>query len=136
MIDDGSEFFGNATQLPDGDFAEHGFEALAVYDRFEFGGNEDGIISREDIIWPLLRLWVDWSHDGVSQPKETLALAQAGVVMLGLDYQESDEIDGAGNWHRYQGHFVRRIKAYGHWFERQQKMNDVIFVVADDHDDD
>jgi hypothetical protein len=51
QVDDGSELFGDSTNLPGGSLAAHDFEALASYDRYERGGNEDGVISAGDYIW-------------------------------------------------------------------------------------
>ena len=44
IVDDGSELFGDATYLFSGEIAQHGYEALAEFDLFEYGGNGDGVI--------------------------------------------------------------------------------------------
>lgn len=129
-VDDGSELFGSSTRLPAGGFAKNGFEALAVYDRAEFGGNEDGIISRDDVIWNRLLVWVDANHDGRSQRREIRPLDAYGVVSLGLGYQQVDQLDGNVNLHWLQGAFVKRVHLLGGLHHRQQLLEDIFFTVV------
>lgn len=130
----GLELFGDSTILPDGTAADHGFEALAVWDQADMGGNDDGFITDDDLIWEWLRVWVDENHDGISDRQEVRPLGYHQIVALGLDYQELDEIDPAGNAHRYQGTFVRRVVTrYGPPVLRVQSMHDVFFLYV--HDD-
>lgn len=58
-VDGGQELFGDATVLPNGSQAQHGFEALAAYDQADVGGDGDGMITRRDRIWLRRRVWVD-----------------------------------------------------------------------------
>jgi hypothetical protein len=81
----------------------NGFNALAVFDRPENGGNGDGQITSEDAIWPRLKIWVDANHDGISQPSELLTLDQAGVQAISLSYSPSKWFDAYGNRFRYRG---------------------------------
>lgn len=98
-----SELFGNFTPQPKGDPQTYnGFRALAVFDRRDAGGNEDGRISEQDAIFSRLRIWIDRNHDGVSQPDELLTLKEAGVVSISLDYHESRHSDQYGNRYRYR----------------------------------
>lgn len=113
IIDSGRELFGNATLLPDGSTAAHGFEALAVYDEPAFGGNGDGTISPRDRIWSRLRLWSDTVYDGHSEPWELSRLRPAGVWTIGLDYVEENRRDGSLNLHWLKGSYVKKIGGSG-----------------------
>ncbi len=126
-IDGGQELFGTGTLLPTGGRAANGFEALAIYDTAEMGGNGDGRISTADGIWEFLRLWVDSDHDGRSQRTELRTMHAGGIVELQLQYVEVHELDGAGNEHRFQGHFVMQVRGLGRVFHRLQVMDDVGF---------
>lgn len=57
ILDDGSELFSTA----DVPFDQHGLPSLAFFDT-----NGDGLISREDPVYQLLRLWLDLDGDGSS----------------------------------------------------------------------
>ena len=57
VVDDGSELFGVGTPLFEGGMAPNGFVGLAQYDQPLLGGNDDGVISRADTVWPELALW-------------------------------------------------------------------------------
>jgi hypothetical protein len=127
-VDNGHELFGNSTFLPDGAVARNGFEALAVLDRAEQGGNKDGWITPEDRDWQHLRLWIDRSHDGISQPEEIYRLEDWGVIGIGLEYVEDRRRGGNGNDHRFQGNFLREVEALGRRFLRKQLIEDVFFV--------
>jgi hypothetical protein len=107
-IDSGRELFGDATELPSGELAKHGFAALAVHDQPQWGGDGDGMISAGDEIWRDLLIWVDENHDGVSQRAELRPLARHGVLALDLEFQTSDFIDGTGNHHRLRGRYLQR----------------------------
>ncbi len=96
VVDDGGELFGGATLQPESS-EPNGFEALAVFDWPENGGNGDGIISSSDAVFSDLWLWVDWSHDGYSDASEMIRLSESDVLWIDLDYRESRRRDRHGN---------------------------------------
>ena len=128
VVDDGSEFFGTSTLLPSGEFASNGFEALAVYDELEFGGNGDGLISPGDLAWAWLRLWEDLNRDGISQRDEISPLAKKGVVWIGLDHEPLNFIDGGANRRIFRGVFGMRHRELGAWKVREHVVEDVLFA--------
>ncbi len=133
LADHGGELFGDSTRLPSGELARNGFEALAVYDRPEQGGDGDGRITALDRIWPRLRLWADFNHDAVSQPEEIHRLTPSAVLAIDLAYEKAQVLDGHGNLHALRGTFVRRVREAG--FERiqQELVEDVSFLSEELH---
>jgi len=101
VIDSGAELFGNFTPQPPS-AAPNGFLALAEYDKPQNGGDGSGAVDAGDAVFPLLRLWRDADHDGVSQPAELYALAALDVARIHLDYKESKRTDEHGNAFRYR----------------------------------
>ena len=107
LITTGAEIFGQPVTgpirgrqpMPD----ENSFVRLAADDRPELGGNGDGTIGPEDAVFSRLRVWVDATHDGVSQPDELIPLAAAGIARIDLTYQLTGGGDGQGNFFRYRG---------------------------------
>ena len=79
-ISNGSELFGTATVLPDGQTAANGFAALSVFDQ-----NHSGVIDSSDPIFNQLQVWVDTGTNG-STPTGTLyTLAQLNIESLNLN---------------------------------------------------
>lgn len=101
MINNGEELFGNFTPQPDSP-DRNGFEALAVFDSVDEGGDADGVISDADAIFRRLQLWTDSNHDGISQRWELQSLSVVGVRKIDLRYRTSKRQDANGNVFRYR----------------------------------
>ncbi|MEM9553064.1 MAG: hypothetical protein AAGC60_02315 [Acidobacteriota bacterium] len=86
LIDDGSELFGRFAGRPEVPYA-NGYEALAVFDQPELGGNRDGILSVADEAFRRLGVWFDRDRNGHSTVDELASMADAGIVWVGLDYE-------------------------------------------------
>lgn len=104
LIDSGKELFGNSTRQPAPPAGEvkNGFLALAVFDKAANGGNDDGNITNQDVVFASLRLWQDANHNGVSEASELKTLSQLGLAKIDLDYQESRRTDEHGNRFRFK----------------------------------
>lgn len=102
-VDKAREMFGNLTAQPRIAQADrNGFLALAEFDKSKLGGDGDGVISRQDYVFRLLRLWTDSNHNGISEPSELVSLDQVGIEALELNYKESRRRDQYGNLFRYR----------------------------------
>src|SRR5690349_7414220 len=98
IVDDGSELFGVGTpMILEGRNAPNGFVGLAQYDSRQLGGNDDGLISDADAIWPQLRIWVDANADGVSTAAEMRTLKSYGITALETIPRIRKYVDPAGN---------------------------------------
>jgi hypothetical protein len=118
IIDSGSELFGSTTPQPPPQFGQirNGFLALGEYDKPAHGGNDDLRINGGDLIFPLLRLWQDQNHNGVSEPNELLTLSGVGIMSLELEYKETRRVDSNGNAFRYSAKVNRSNGAgTGRW---------------------
>lgn len=96
-VDDGSELFGVGTPLVEGGKAANGFVALAQYDQPLLGGNDDGVISRADAIWPELSMWLDVNADGAATRNEMRRPESFGLTSFGTIPKVRRYIDPAGN---------------------------------------
>jgi hypothetical protein len=101
QIDDGSEMFGNYTDQPASD-EPNGYEALAVFDQPQNGGNGDGLISDSDSVFQQLRLWIDSNHDAVSQQDELSTTGDHNIESFDLSYNTSNRHDQHGNILRHK----------------------------------
>jgi hypothetical protein len=125
IVDDGSELFGVGTPLVlEGDRkAPNGFVGLAQYDARGLGGNDDGLISDADAIWPQLRIWLDSNADGVSTPAEMHSLASYGITSLETIPKVRKYVDKSGNVIPYWAWATQRARP------GRALMVDVFFVV-------
>lgn len=98
LVDDGSELFGVGTPLIlEGRNAPNGFVGLAQYDQRRLGGNDDGLITEADAIWPQLRIWVDLDADGIATYPEMRTLRSYGITALETIPKRHRYFDAAGN---------------------------------------
>ncbi len=97
LISSGRELFGEGAAGNSG-LARDGFEALALLDRPEHGGNGNFLVDREDLMFDQLVLWTDVDHDGVCQSSELRSLADAGIAALQTRGRVSARVlDAGGN---------------------------------------
>jgi hypothetical protein len=93
-ITSGAELFGDATVLPSGQRARHGFEALATLD-----ANGDGKIDRADPMFASLLLWADRNGDRRSSPDE-LVSASKMIDAISLGFHVDARCDARVNCER------------------------------------
>jgi len=111
LVDDGAELFGVGTPLVlEGRLAPNGFVGLAQYDARELGGNDDGLITAADAIWPQLRIWVDFNADGVSTYDEMHTLKSYGISSLETIPKLRKYVDAAGNVIPYWAWAIERTR--------------------------
>lgn len=104
QINNGNELFGNNTDLPSGQNAANGFEALKPLD-----SNGDGQINSADAAWATLNVWKDLDGDGLTDAGELMTMEQAGVQSIGLGYSNvgaNAPTDANGNQHQQTGSYT------------------------------
>ena len=100
-IDNGTELFGDNTQLSNGETAADGFAALADLDT-----NQDGTIDANDAEFNDLRVWQDLNQDGISQAEELRTLAELGITGLSTSGTAANQSQN-GNVITQTGTFTR-----------------------------
>jgi hypothetical protein len=117
-IDSLKELFGNVTEQPESVpiDEQNGFLALAVFDKPDESGNNDGVIDSQDPIFNELRLWQDRNHNGISEAAELKTLPELDITSIELDFKESKRTDENGNRFRYRAKIWDTQKARaGRW---------------------
>jgi hypothetical protein len=79
-ITNGSELFGTATVLSNGQTATNGFAALSAFDI-----NNNGVINSSDPIFNQLQVWVDTGNNGSTPTGTLFTLAQLNIQSLNLN---------------------------------------------------
>ena len=115
IINDGTEVFGDNTQLENGEKALHGFEALADLD-----SNKDAKVDANDELFNQLKIWRDLNHDGISQENELFNLKDLGIKSLNLEYQDTNKTLNGNN-------LLTQIGSYEKEDGSIHKMGDVNF---------
>jgi hypothetical protein len=132
LIDGGQELFGDATILLDGSRATTGVQVLGLCDTGRYGGNGDGVISPLDLAYWLIRVWVDRNDDGIATRDETSSLLELGITEVSTQFREltaaeSYGMDAAGNFHKFQGSYTRRVMVGHRPSYVRRAMDDVFF---------
>ena len=97
-VTSGKELFGRHTWPG----SSHGYIALADMALDANGGASRGTVSEDDPLFPLLLLWTDANHNGVSEKSELQRVGDR-LSELGLGYQPESGRDPAGNVFLYEG---------------------------------
>ena len=134
-IDSAQELFGYPTQpqMPSSDGNRNGWLALAMFDDPSYGGNGDGVIDAKDAVFSGLLLWIDESHDGISQPEELHHLQEMGVISIDLKYKEKKSYqDAYGNTFQFESFVtVGARDKNGEWEVRKRQAWDVVLNASD-----
>ena len=101
-IDNGTELFGDSTQLAAGGTAADGFAALAGQD-----SNLDGVVNALDANFANLQVWQDLNQDGISQAGELKTLTELGIASLNIAKTANSQTLAGGNQIADLGSFVR-----------------------------
>ena len=98
VVRDGRQLFGDRSAQENlAGEQRNGYAALRTFD-----DNQDAVIDRGDGVWPILAIWRDLNHNGVSDAGEVVNLTNIGLKSISLDYRESRRQDPHGNELRYR----------------------------------
>ena len=117
QVNDGTELFGDATVLSNGQKAANGFAALADLD-----SNHDGVINSLDNHFADLKVWTDVNSNGVTDPGEMHTLAELGIQSLNLNAVGADQADN--------GNAVGLVSSYQTTDGRSHTLADVWFATS------
>lgn len=117
-IHDATNLFSSITPQPKS-ARPNGFIALAVYDLFSEGGNNNGWLDPGDRIYSKLRVWIDANQDGEAEPEELHTLDELGIKRIGLRYHLAEKVDQYGNVFRYVSQVLDESdpKAFDVWVQ-------------------
>jgi Ca2+-binding RTX toxin-like protein len=101
-IDNGTELFGDATNLYAGGKAADGFAALVQEDT-----NGDGKVSSLDARWNSLRVWRDLNQNGVSEAGELFTLQSLNIASIATAKTANAQTLPDGNQIADLGSFTR-----------------------------
>ncbi|WP_295409661.1 hypothetical protein [uncultured Thiocystis sp.] len=122
-IDDGTELFGTATRLANGEKGAEGYVALR-----ELDSNGDGAITAADEAWSELKVWQDSNSDGVSQAGELKSLTD-DIGIKRLDLNAQTPFDSNGNPVYNNGNWVGLVSSFETLDGQTHEMADVWFKV-------
>jgi len=117
-ITNGSQLFGTATVLPNGQTASNGFAALSAFDQ-----NGSGVIDAGDPIFNQLQVWVDTGTGGAdgTTPTGTLfSLAQLNIQSLNLSATVANQSNN--------GNLVGLVSSYTTTDGKTHELADVWFA--------
>ena len=117
-ISNGSELFGTATVLPNGQTASNGFAALSAFDQ-----NGNGVINSSDPIFNQLQVWVDTGTNGTTPTGSLFTLAQLNIESLNLSATVADQSNN--------GNTVGLISSYTTTDGKTHELADVWFASTD-----
>ena len=89
-ITNGSELFGTATMLPNGQQAPNGFAALSIFDQ-----NKSGSIDSSDPIFNQLQVWVDTGINAGTPTGSLFTLDELNIQSLNLNAKVADITNNA-----------------------------------------
>lgn len=101
-IDNGTEVFGDSTNIANGLTANNGFSALANMD-----SNGDGVVNAADANFAQLQVWRDLNQNGVSDAGELFTLQSLGIQSLNTAITSTPNAALAGGIQAQTGSFTR-----------------------------
>ena len=114
-ITNGSELFGTATVLPNGQTASNGFAALSAFDQ-----NGSGVIDASDPIFNQLQVWVDTGTNGTTPTGTLFTLAELNIQSLNLTAQAAGQSNN--------GNIVGLVSSYTTTNGKTHELADVWFA--------
>jgi hypothetical protein len=88
IINNGTELFGSATILSNGQRAGNGYNAMADLD-----SNHDGKLTAADAHFKDLKVWVDANGNGISDAGELIDLSKLGIIEIDLHAQATTQLN-------------------------------------------
>jgi hypothetical protein len=96
-------FWNCSVDQPDNPNIRSGYFAAEQFDMLQSGGNGDSVLSKDDEVWPYLRICIDDNpRDGVCTEKELHTLEEFGIHSLSLVALPSGRQDRWKNTFKYE----------------------------------